>query len=152
MNSYDIVNAIFNNDAITLETAFRETISEKIATKLNDNKQKLEKKVFKSTTKPTNKKEEPLDHMKHFNNVSGNGKVSPKDIFVDKNINKLSSILNKFKPKTQLKEDDEGLPLSKFNNLASDDQKSHLKSLLASGKHLAANKFINSVLNKEDIT
>ena len=52
MSSYDIVNAIFNNDAVSLESLFKTTINEKIAEKLADSKNKLEKKVFKKD--PTN--------------------------------------------------------------------------------------------------
>ncbi len=149
MSSYDIVNAIFNNDAVSLESLFKTTINEKIAEKLNDNKNKLEKKVFKKD--PTNNKTEkqPLDHMQHFNT---NGKVSVKDLFVDKGQNKTNSFLRNFKMKHNIKEAEEELPLGKFNNIASDDQKQHLKSLLASGRHMEANGFIKKVLNKEDIT
>ena len=149
MSSYDIVNAIFNNDAVSLESLFKTTINEKIAEKLNDSKNKLEKKLFKKEDNKSDKKEkQPLDHMQHFNT---NGKVSAKDLFVDKNPN--NSFLSKFKMKHNIKEGaEEELPLGKFNNLASDDQKHHLKSLLAAGRHMEANGFIKKVLNKEDIT
>lgn len=148
MSSYDIVNAIFNNDAVSLESLFKTTINEKIAEKLNDNKNKLEKKLFKKDNSKK-KVEQPLDHMQHFNT---NGKVSAKDLFVDNSQNKTNSFLRNFKMKHNIKEAEEELPLGKFNNLASEDQKHHLKSLLASGRHMEANEFIKKVLNKEDIT
>ncbi len=148
MSSYDIVNAIFNNDAVSLESLFKTTINEKIAEKLNDNKNKLEKKLFKKDNSKK-KVEQPLDHMQHFNT---NGKVSAKDLFVDNSQNKTNSFLRNFKMKHNIKEAEEELPLGKFNNLASEDQKHHLKSLLASGRHMEANGFIKKVLNKEDIT
>ena len=87
--------------------------------------------------------------MQHFNT---NGKVSAKDLFVDNSQNKTNSFLRNFKIKHNIKEAEEELPLGKFNNLASEDQKHHLKSLLASGRHMEANGFIKKVLNKEDIT
>lgn len=148
MSSYDIINAIFNNDAVTLQEVFKDTINEKIADKLNDSKNNLQKKVFKKDD--DNKKEhQPLDHMQHFNTK---GKVSAKDLFVDNN-NTKSSFLSKFKMKHNIKEAEESeLPLGKFNNLASEDQKHQLKSLLASGRYMEANGFIKKVLNKEDIT
>lgn len=148
MSSYDIVNAIFNNDAVSLESLFKTTINEKIAEKLNDSKNKLEKKVFKKDNSKK-KVEQPLDHMQHFNT---NGKVSAKDLFVDNSQNKTNSFLRNFKMKHNIKEAEEEIPLGKFNNLASEDQKHHLKSLLASGRHMEANGFIKKVLNKEDIT
>lgn len=150
MSSYDIVNAIFNNDAVTLEEVFKSTINEKIAEKLADSKNNLEKKVFKKND--TNRKQPEkanLDHMQHFNTK---GKVSAKDLFVDNSQNKTNSFLRNFKLKHNIKEAEEELPLGKFNNLASEEQKHHLKSLLASGKHMEANGFIKKVLNKEDIT
>lgn len=149
MSSYDIINAIFNNDAVTLQEVFKDTINEKIADKLNNSKNNLQKKVFKKDDS-NGKEKQPLDHMQHFNTK---GKVSAKDLFVDNN-NTKSSFLSKFKNKYNIKEaeENEELPLGKFNNLASEGQKQHLKSLLSAGRHMEASGFIKKVLNKEDIT
>jgi len=150
-NIKTLIEAIFSGDSLKLESAFNVAIMEKITNKIETNKKLLTKKTI-------NKKEEqPLDHQKHFNT---NGKVNVKDIFVDKNTNnKLSrytksNYLNKLKldEHETLGEDDSGLPLSKFNNLASEEQKIQLKRLLSSGQHLSANNFIKAVLNHEDIT
>jgi hypothetical protein len=156
-NSKAIIEAILSGDSLKLESAFKVAIMEKIANKLENNKKIVSKKVANNISKNKPKEKEPLDHQKHFNTE---GKVSAKDIFVDKNMNnKLSrftksNYLNKLKldEHETLGEDESGLPLDKFNNIASEEQKDQLKRLLRSGQHLSANNFIKTVLNHEDIT